>query len=445
VTRVLAAYPAVVASLLVLTPLLAPRSGPLALATILSAHLTLAALVLLPIAIARRAPALRLSLLVLALVAVARFGDEWFSLPPNVDPSADMFRTATWNLELGARSGEDAVDGIRRLDVDVLALQELGPEHVRAINASSELMQRFPVRELHPAPGVFGIGLLSRHPVIRTDYYPEPSTIEAVLDVGGQPVTVITAHPLPGFISTVGPVPVSFDASRRDIALRRVRNVVEDTIGRGETVVLLGDFNVAPTEPAYAELVDGLRDAHVEVGLGPGWTWRPSRLESAGIGLLRIDLAISGSGARPVSVRELCDLPGDHCQLQAAYQLVSPSVEPIFLLLPGGADSRPLPVSVVDESGVLAGARPALRHGAPGGAQGVPGQPELVRVTWLGGLCDVHAAIKVEGSVDHLRLAIESHQTGNACPAVGVFRTIELRFLEAIDPTVIDVVQAPIS
>ena len=56
---------------------------------------------------------------------------------------------------------------------------------------------------------------------------------------------------------------------------------------RGETVIVAGDFNTAPTEPAFEQLVAGLADAHAEVGLGPGWTWRPSRMEGLGLGVLR--------------------------------------------------------------------------------------------------------------------------------------------------------------
>lgn len=72
---------------------------------------------------------------------------------------------------------------------------------------------------------------------------------------------------------------------------------------------------------ALAALVAGLADAHREVGLGPGWTWRPSRFEGLGLGLLRIDLALSGPGASPTRVGERCGLPGDHCQLHATFAL----------------------------------------------------------------------------------------------------------------------------
>lgn len=57
----------------------------------------------------------------------------------------------------------------------------------------------------------------------------------------------------------------------------------------------------------------GLKDVHVQVGLGPGWTWRPSRLETLGLSLLRIDLMLVGPGVDPVSGGVDCSRSGDHC------------------------------------------------------------------------------------------------------------------------------------
>ena len=442
-SRILAVYTIGVALLLVGLPIIAPRTGPLALANILSAHLALAGLVFTPIAIKRRsAPGLRSALLVLAGAATIRFGGEWFSVPPNIDSADRPLRTATWNLELGARAGEGAVQGLGELDVDVVALQELGPDHVRAMNSSLDLSNRFPARELHPDDGVLGIGLLSRYPIVKASYTTEPSTIEAVLDVDGRAVTVITAHPLPGSIGRLGPLPLTFDARNRDVELLRVKNLAGYATDRGETVIVLGDFNVAPTEPGYADLVEGLRDAHVEVGEGPGWTWRPSSLEWTGLGFLRIDLALSGRGAQPLAVAERCGLPGDHCQLQATFRLVPPSAEPVFLLLPGQAGEvaiRPLPVEVIDPSGLLRGANAALEPFVGEGVRGVPGSPQRVRVTWIGGACDRNATMRLGGDRAAVLVSVETFQSAGSCPAVGVFRTVELLFAEVIDPAAITV------
>ena len=245
---------------------------------------------------------------------------SWISIPAvrAADPASEL-AILSWNLELGARAGEAAVEGLRDQDVDVVALQELGPDHAAAIESDPDLRTRFPFRELSPHDGVEGMGLLSAHPIVRSQVLTDPMAIEAVLDVDGRAVTVISGHPFPGRIRMAGPLPVSFDPTSRDLALARFRERVDGAIGRGETVIVAGDFNTAPTEPAFEQLVAGLADAHAEVGLGPGWTWRPSRMEGLGLGVLRIDLALSGPGVRPVAVNERCSLPGDHCQLGARF------------------------------------------------------------------------------------------------------------------------------
>lgn len=316
----LAVYPATVALLLVILPVIKPRNGPLALAAVLAMHIALSTLVFIPLAFHRDARALRLVVVALAVVSVVRFGDECLSIPAAhaADPAAEL-AVLSWNLEVGARAGQGAVDGLRGLDVDVVALQEVGAEHAAAIEADIDLRARFPHRELLPRAGVFGIGLLSAYPIVRSDIVDAPTSMEVVLDVGGSPVTIITGHPLPGRIRMAGPLPVSFDPTSRDADLARFRARVDAAIARGETVIVAGDFNTAPTEPAFESLVAGLADAHREVGIGPGWTWRPSRFEGLGLGLLRIDLALSGPGATPTRIGEHCHLPGDHCQLEAVF------------------------------------------------------------------------------------------------------------------------------
>jgi hypothetical protein len=132
VTRLLALYPAAVAVLLLALPLIAPRSGPLTLANIFSVHLASAAVLLAPVAVLWRDRVLRGSLVALAAVALARFGGDWVSVPSSGDTFDGSFATASWNLELGARAGSAAVDALQTIDVDVIALQELGPDHSSA-------------------------------------------------------------------------------------------------------------------------------------------------------------------------------------------------------------------------------------------------------------------------------------------------------------------------
>ena len=344
----------------------------------------------------------------------------------------------------GRGLGADAVDGLRDVDVDVVALQELGPDHAAAIAASPNLLGRFPAQELHPEPGVLGIGLLSRGPILRAEHTTDPSLIEAVVDIAGRPVTVITAHPLPGRISMAGPLPVAFDASERDRALQAIRARVDAAIGRGESVVVLGDFNVAPDEPGYRDLVAGLHDAHAEVGQGPGWTWRPSRFEGTGIGLLRIDLALSGPNLPPVAAREHCGLPGDHCQFEAWFSLAGASLgqQSFQLLLPGHDPIKALPVSILDTTGLVVDANAAIEPFAnPDGAHPVPGSPERMRINWLGGACDRDVRARVTRSGSDLLVTIDTFVPGDGgCTLEGISRTFELQFVRAFDPARIRVV-----
>lgn len=67
------------------------------------------------------------------------------------------------------------------------------------------------------------------------------------------------------------------------------------------------------TEPAYADFAAGLRDIHVEVGHGVGWTWRPNRLEAWPVAWLRLDHIFLGPGVEARTTGVDCSLVGDHC------------------------------------------------------------------------------------------------------------------------------------
>jgi endonuclease/exonuclease/phosphatase family metal-dependent hydrolase len=135
-------------------------------------------------------------------------------------------------------------------------------------------------------------------------------------------IVVHTAHPYPSVIQTITPlrIPVGYDPTERDAVIERVRERVAADLDADVPVVLLGDFNVAPTEPGFDVLTRGLVDAHRAVGNGPGWTWRPSRLEGLGIGVLRIDYVLT-SGFQPLSIETDCRNAGDHCIVTAGLDL----------------------------------------------------------------------------------------------------------------------------
>ena len=169
--------------------------------------------------------------------------------------------------------------------------------------------------------------MLSRLPLSEVESFQDPVRVSATALIDGREVAVFAAHPFPGRIQTVSRRCASRSASTRPCAnaeLATIHRQVEGLLATGE-VIVLGDFNTAPTEPGYDVLTAGLTDAHVAAGQGPGWSWRPSRLEFLGTGLLRIDLILTSPGIDPVRSWVDCSRPGDHCLVGATLSFVSQS------------------------------------------------------------------------------------------------------------------------
>jgi hypothetical protein len=57
----------------------------------------------------------------------------------------------------------------------------------------------------------------------------------------------------------------------------------------------------------------------------------------------------------------------------------------------------------------------------------------------MGGACDRSATMRLAGNRIAMNVGIETMESMGACPAVGVFRTIELSFAEVVDPSAISV------
>ena len=205
--------------------------------------------------------------------------------------------------------------------VDVVALQELTPDVEAAIERDAGLAVRYPYRLLEPRNGVSGAGILSRFPIESGGYLDQPVRIEAQLRLPDTELVVIDAHPFHADLSLVGGIPTGVDATSRNAELALLRARVAELEADGVEVLLIGDFNTAPTEPAFGRLTAGLHDAHAEVGWGPGWTWRPARFVFLGIGLLRIDLILSTPGLIPVRTSIACPPAGDHCLVEATLAL----------------------------------------------------------------------------------------------------------------------------
>jgi vancomycin resistance protein VanJ len=312
--RVLSAYPLAVVILAVAIAVLAPQSGLLALGAVVLPHLCLLGLLLVPVAILHRHRVLAVSLGVLGLVTVVAFGPEWVSLPRAAEGDGSL-TVATWNALAGGTPPEVVVDRILATDADLVALQEVTSDVADALDSNAHIATRFPHRWLVPHPTVLGMGILSAHPLEQLSATP---TMIARIDLGAAgSVLIVNGHPLPGAIGFAAGIPVTFDGRARDAAIGSIRERVDGFLADGELVVVIGDYNVTPTQAGYRLLADGLMDVHVEVGNGTGWTWRPRRLAGTGMGLIRIDYVLSSPDLEPIGTELHCDVPGDHCLLTA--------------------------------------------------------------------------------------------------------------------------------
>jgi endonuclease/exonuclease/phosphatase (EEP) superfamily protein YafD len=320
VARLALAGVVVIAAVEWLLLLLRPEDGPLGVLQIFAPHLAMLGLLLVVVCLLEPRSRSVVAAVALAIVVGIRFGGDWVSLPATAASGSTNLDVATWNLEVASRSGVDSVAFLHGRQADIVALQELRPETAAAIEADPALVARYPYRVLVPRADVWGMGLLSRLPILASEYEYNPATQVIQLDLGdGRRLAVVNAHPAHADIESFGTtsLPMGLDTAARNAALDVVRGHIDALIGQGLPVVMLGDLNTTASEPAFDRFVSGLREAHQEIGLGPGWTWRPNRLEFLGMGFLRIDHVVVSPQIAPLSSGTACPPIGDHCLVSA--------------------------------------------------------------------------------------------------------------------------------
>jgi endonuclease/exonuclease/phosphatase (EEP) superfamily protein YafD len=303
-----------------------PEHGIPGVLQIVAPHLALAALALVPLTLLDRRRAGAIAVAALVVAVGVRFGDDWLSLPPATPaPGSAHLQALTWNLEAEARPAADTVAMLRLVPADVVALQELGPGTAAAIEADATLTARYPYRALVPrGADLLGLGILSRFPIADPTFGVDPALQEATVDLGGgRSLTVLNAHTIHVGVDRAGRrgPPIGLDTAERDADLTVIRDRVEARIAAGRSVVLLGDLNLAASEPAFDRFITGLSEVHRAVGEGPGWTWRPVQLELLGSGLLRIDHVIVSPDIEPLGIAGRCPEIGDHCLVEAGLSI----------------------------------------------------------------------------------------------------------------------------
>jgi len=164
----------------------------------------------------------------------------------------------TSNLAYGHGDPHAIMSLVRRHHVDVLSLQELTPEAVRALDDAGA-RAHFSYRVLHADTGARGSGLMSRYPLRPRRFAPRDqlTTASAVLIVpGAKPTRTVAVHPPPPLGADVG------DWRRQLRGLSKVP-------AHGTSTLLIGDFNATLDHRELRTLLNhGLVDAADTTGAG---------------------------------------------------------------------------------------------------------------------------------------------------------------------------------
>ena len=317
-----AVYPALLVGLTTMQAIAPQRDGPLALAQVFAPWLFLPLVGLLPHAVLLRDRRLIVALVAAVAAFAVHFGPGFVPAGrPAPDPAATPVRVVSWNVLL-TNPARRVTATVASFDADVVGLVEVTRRQAATIGADPAVRARYPTVLLFPKSGR---ALLSRYPVLESTVRLDPSgrpgsaVLQARLDLGaGRQLTVLVAHPLPPLATPSADLPLSWDATPRDAEIGFVRSIVDEQVGLGRRVVLMGDFNVTDREPGGRELTRGLRDAHATVGWGPGASWAPPALRRRGVALVRIDRVLAGPGVTPTAFDTDCTWYGsDHCVLHA--------------------------------------------------------------------------------------------------------------------------------
>ncbi|GGI08907.1 endonuclease/exonuclease/phosphatase family protein [Egicoccus halophilus] len=246
---------------------------------------TLPSLGLVVLAVLLRDPRAALWFAVPALAWAWAYGTAFVGAPAEGD--ADL-RIASFNTYVHTEGEQHVLDLVDEVTPDVLVLQEVFPPREQALAAA--LAERYPYAHVEQSPGVGGVGVWSRHPVVAVTGVEEASEVSRAtfvveLEVDGRALQVVPLH-------LISPCPACGASVLERLELEgEVRRAevgrVLDALDPDVPTVVAGDLNSNDRSVAYRRLTGvGFRDPQREVGRGMGFTWPADRSVPA---VLRID------------------------------------------------------------------------------------------------------------------------------------------------------------
>jgi len=124
--------------------------------------------------------------------------------------------------------------------------------------------------------------------------------------------------------------------------------------------------------------------------------------------------------------------------LAAVAGCAGPGATPFTLSYPAAtAGADPVPISLVDQTGLVAAMTFATADLAGPGVEAVAGQPDALRVSWQGGPCDDRSTLVLNDiGGGRYELAIHNHPpitAGMTCDETTATRTVDIAFNRHLD------------
>jgi len=260
------------------------------------------ALPLLVVAVAARQKVL--GLLLAASVAI----NAWPVLPylPAAAAAAPGETLVILNVNVRAKNPDHArvLERIRAADADIVVVIELSPALDAALAALGE---SYPHRLTAPAHDNFGLGVLSRQPLVGARVFDLGPTaaIESFVELPAGRLRLLAVHPM-------APMSAKLAATRNDQLERLAALARHDDA----PLVVCGDFNLSPYSPFFRrfETDSGTRAARRGRGIGISW---PASMPLLGV---PIDHCFARAPLVPVSVERMDRTGSDHYPVRVMFR-----------------------------------------------------------------------------------------------------------------------------
>ena len=214
--------------------------------------------------------------LLLAIALITRRRDVWIGLSVSLTLWAYLFgslflprfpqarasnltlNVMTYNMLGFNAHPESVVAAIHASNADVVAVQELNPPAADAIRR--DLMREYPYQVLDPQPGVTGLGVLSRYPLVSNGeslsgntWVGTPQVLR--LDWNGTAIIVLHFHPVP---TNLGPrADMEWSVRERE---RQAHVIADFVTAHPNPLIAPVDFNANDSGvPAHGERRDADR------------------------------------------------------------------------------------------------------------------------------------------------------------------------------------------